>query len=748
MFKKNKILALSLSGTVLSATAIGVVVYLANSDDRNKTDYRTTANARNNLVAKDNLDLTNTTPSNADSNLKEIPKKEEPPKVEPPKEEPPKKQPIIKVEPPKEEPKPKPIPKPEPKPEPKPKPKVEEPKKQTITVNGIKVYGDVKPLQPRQIPSYDRDKGLSSDYINHTVPEVISIEVTPELIKKSIEDTIGTGKKEGLNSDWSKSMVSNALSIDIEKNPDALGDFIKQNQDYWTNQFYKWQRLFDSPKIREFLKDDKKSEYDTMISQNKFKGKEHRYLWIYNNLDWSKLNKLSSAAQEQLKKGYVLDPNNAYINENGELDSHAYSPPEGHNVVIGRRVNDNKNRRTFSYDSPYGRTPDDIRYGRYPGWKSTDVTSSDNRFKEIIKEGDGFRLIKMERENKVNDPKQINEGLVVEIDASNYSGYNKTLQLIEKIKKENINVTSFRIQNMGEKDSAQKFKPILEALPNEIQQLELYFSDKATNTGSLIALEHKKIKELSLYTLGNSLKESWSINPWAVFKTEWVNTNDYNVSWSYQKGAPIATRITFNALAFEESDYKKGGGDPFERINDGLRMAYYSRNNWPFFQGGFGPGLNPDHNEGNNSYPTDLDFSRAPSIKTLRGLIFYDKYKPQNAARKVWTVKFFNDKSTYDIGDEDLANAGFENFATPAGQKAPKIVFSNNTTTTGFKITSNDLSPSSISNLHRFIELVRTGNSGFPGTVTVVNNPSLAQKLKSAGFKVVETNNSSDEEFY
>lgn len=37
-----------------------------------------------------------------------------------------------------------------------------------------------------------------------------------------------------------------------------------------------------------------------------------------------------------------------------------------HNVVIVRMTNDNKNRRTFSYDSPYGRSPDDIKNGVYP----------------------------------------------------------------------------------------------------------------------------------------------------------------------------------------------------------------------------------------------------------------------------------------------------------------------------------------------------------------------------------------------
>ncbi|WP_429980863.1 putative immunoglobulin-blocking virulence protein, partial [Mycoplasmopsis bovis] len=108
-------------------------------------------------------------------------------------------------------------------------------------------------------------------------------------------------------------------------------------------------------------------------------------------------------------------------------------------------------------------------------------------------------------------------------------------------------------------------------------QLELFFDHRATNTSSLIELENKKIKELSLFTLGNSLLDDWSLNPWALRNVEWVNTIDYNVSWENKQGADIASRITFNTIAFEESDILKDHADPakrFERINNGLRMAY------------------------------------------------------------------------------------------------------------------------------------------------------------------------------
>ncbi|SYV95909.1 Uncharacterised protein, partial [Mycoplasma putrefaciens] len=83
-------------------------------------------------------------------------------------------------------------------------------------------------------------------------------------------------------------------------------------------------------------------------------------------------------------------------------------------------------------------------------------------------------------------------------------------ELIKKFKdNKNINITSYRIFNMGASNGSQEFKSILSELPKKLPQLELFFSDRQTNTSSLIALEDKEIKELSLYTTGNSLRESW-----------------------------------------------------------------------------------------------------------------------------------------------------------------------------------------------------------------------------------------------
>ncbi|SYV89750.1 Uncharacterised protein, partial [Metamycoplasma alkalescens] len=119
----------------------------------------------------------------------------------------------------------------------------------------------------------------------------------------------------------------------------------------------------------------------------------------------------------------------------------------------------------------------------------------------------------MTKAEKDKDGKEI-KGIAVEIDANNSLGYEKTKKLIEDLKNKNIKITSYRIKNMGEKDPQQKFREIIRALPNDLPHLELFFSSKATNTASLIELENKDIKELSLFTEGNPLIEGWSINPW------------------------------------------------------------------------------------------------------------------------------------------------------------------------------------------------------------------------------------------
>ncbi|AIA29350.1 hypothetical protein MCFN_00960 [Mycoplasmopsis californica] len=743
--KRNRNILIALSATVTVSSVIATAVYFSTAKSSGSINYQTTANAKINLQQKN--DLAKTLASNSDSTQIEI-KKPDPIKNET-KPKPTEKPIVIKTdtEKPKKDNK---LPQNQEKPKPKPLPKPEEKKKESI-VNKPKnpqkelhflgkKFSDVdvesSPQPQRFIPDYDKIHKLTNvkPYINHVVPKLISLKYDEAFKQKVIDDA--KNDKIGVFSQENKNLVGIAIGL---QNKD-LQSFIKQNPQKWEHEFERWKRLFDSndtAKILKFLNDEGKRLYPTM----QFDSKEHRYIWLMSHIDESKINKLSTSAQKNLNEGYIIDPRNTYINEDGELDSFTYTPPDEYNTVTNRMRKDNLERRVFSYNSPYGRTPADIQDGTYPGWDREDVTRSHPVFKDFLKPNDGIKIIKMTRKERINKEDAFNEGLVIDLDAGNDEGYKKSLALIKKVKENNLVVASWRIRNMGKFEQGQKFKHILSELPNEIMQLDLQMSAEATNTGALIALENKHIKELSLYTDGNSTLEDWNINPFSVRNTEWINTNDYNANRGYAPGVVVWSRILFNTLSFDEGDHNPNASteeEEFDRINKGLRIAYYSRNNEPFFQGGFGPGLNPDHNEGNNSYPTGLDFSRLGTIKTLRGLVFRDIQKPSNARRKIWRARFFNNSDTYTLTNKDLHNAGWENFAPPVGpMDKPKITFSNGHQTTKIKIQDSDLSQLSIRNLIKMIELIRNDWREFPAKIVVdAENKELVSKLQSAGLNV------------
>ncbi|UWV79078.1 putative immunoglobulin-blocking virulence protein [Mycoplasmopsis felis] len=120
-----------------------------------------------------------------------------------------------------------------------------------------------------------------------------------------------------------------------------------------------------------------------------------------------------------------------------------------------------------------------------------------------------------------NNPSKTKDGYLVSIDVSNLSGYQKSIDFIKKLQANNKEITGYRIKNIGRSGASQELKDVLAALPQKLPLLELFF--ESFNTGSLIALEEKEIDELGLYTSQNSLVEQWSINPWALKKTAYVN---------------------------------------------------------------------------------------------------------------------------------------------------------------------------------------------------------------------------------
>ena len=775
--RKTKLLTITIGAVAVSSILLGGIFY--GTSQKSPSSFGIASiDQKENFINKDNLDYQKARPSIKDNNLKEIPKPKPQPKPEPqptpfpdpiptpPKKEELKKPEIKPEEPKKPEIKPEPIPKPKPQPIPQPTPPVEtkpkeellppsppppkeEPKPEPdpqpqpqqipnqstvrkIELNGVLVDAEVEVPPPRQTFKYDQDNGLSNlnPYTNISVGKIKKVFVTDELRHKSADLVRGNLKR----GDY-QSLVKDLLDPNIK--PEEIDSYIAMvdKSGYHAKLWSKFKKLFDTDNVVNFLNEQGKKEYPNM--KIKFVSDAHKYAWLYAHLDFSKFTKLSANSEKYLQEGLTPDPDNSYVNENGELDSYAYSPAKEYNTVTSRLANDNANRRVFGYNEWYNRSPNGLANGDYPGWNKSDATAE---FKQYgIKDGDGIKVYKLERQKPQEG--KLNTGYIVDIDADNPDGYQKTKELIQKLNNQNKKITGYRIRNMGKSDSGQKFSDILKALPNELPLLELFFSAGSHNTSALSALETKHIKELGLYTLGNSLLDEWSINPNALRKVEWINSNDYNVSSEYKQGSDIATRITFDTLSFDKNDFNDNANDlrtKLKRINDGLRMVYWTRNNEPFFQGGFGPGLDPDHKEVGNSYPQGLDFSRVPQIRSLRGLIFKDEQKASNnRERKLRRVNFFNDKENYEMSINDLNEAGFSEHIVTNEPMPPKskITFSNGNATKRIYIKGNgSLTASGIQNLATLFNLAESLDS--KSVVVDSNNSELKSQLEGLGYKV------------
>ncbi|WP_434344705.1 putative immunoglobulin-blocking virulence protein [Mycoplasma leachii] len=621
--------------------------------------------------------------------------------------------------------------------------------KSQIVINGVTVNAEIEAPPGFIVHDQDKSRNIANPtrpYQNHIVEKILSIEVTQALRDSVVKNSLTGGEGYDKGAGLFQNTLTNVISREIEENKgnihkalENLEAISKQNSDFFNSSIERYKRLLDSKNVIEYLKPEAKIQYPKL--KGEFKTKTQEYLWLINNLDHSKFTKIASTSEKYLKEGLTISPRSAFINENGEIDSHGWGPPDAYNTVTSRLQRDNSTYRVFDYDQYYNRSSDRIENGTYPGWTKKDVTN-DFTSSFGFSKGDGITISRLTRDNKTNAEGKINSGLVLELDVSNTKAYEKSKELIEKFKSHSEKITSYRIKNMGEISSDQKFIEILSALPEDIPQLELFFSDKATNTASLIALENKKIKELSLYTNGNSLRNSWSYNPLALRNTTWINTIDYNVSAQYSSHQKITTRITFNTLAFDQKDFENNS---YQRINDGLRMVYYARNNEPFFQGAFGPGLSPDRSLGDNSYPTGLDFSRVTGIKSLKGLRFDDEYNPSNKPRKIAELTLFNDNSHFEISADELNDANLEHLSTGENSPIkPKIKFSNGNATTKIRITGNNITEKGRQNLEKYFDYsdsLKVGNKQIEVTDT---SGQLANKLKDWGYNVTQA---SDKQF-
>ena len=537
----------------------------------------------------------------------------------------------------------------------------------------------------------------------------------------------------------------------IQNDPQGRINLIKISwENYYKNKFEKYERLFMSENVKEYLTEEGKRKYERkeIVSIEEARKSEdkkiERFLDLFLHFDNSKVKGVTENVKKLLEQGLYIENNNdnVYINENGELDSYSFTPT--HNTVTSRATRDNEEKRVFGFKDHWSIAPGKLLQNEIPGWtKSGDLINSE--FKELgISSNQGIKIYKQTKnaDNKANSSgvlKGATEGYVLDIDASNSTGFAKTAEIIKKLNEGSKKITQYRITNAGQLNENQNFEEIMKALPSEFPQLTIFL--EGPNTRFLRHLKDKKIDQLDLFTTKDIYTpngKSWSINPWALKGVAWVNTNDYNSPMNYNRFAKIASRIVFNSLSFDQEDLgekKDGGTYDLTNINKGLRMAYYVRNNEGIFQGAFGNGLNPDHNEGENSYPTELDLSNT-DLKSLRGLEFHDKVKSNNKPRKLKKLTLKSNGATFDISAEELANANLDVLDTISpGSPATEIRFSGGNQTKNIKITG---SSSLDSNAYKYLNMyIKYGHLSEDKVIHVEDdNSELAKSLKSHGFSV------------
>ncbi|AKF41439.1 membrane protein [Mycoplasmopsis canis] len=779
MINRKKKVILIASSIGLTAASIATTLVHTTSASTKGFKFQIDRNAKPNFESGD-VDLTKSIISASDYNLpkKQAPEIVEPPKiVEPPTtiakpiiKDPEKPQPIPKPvpEPITPSPNPTPAPKPAPTPTPAPKPTpipvppkpVEPPKpkkvKKLIKHGDIEFEADVIEIPEKTYDSSDIEKGITNrvPYTAEVTPDVTGVNgaLTAENIKKTLGRAVNKAKMVGkhFSNDYGYGAALGNPNLDIAEKQNYIAND-GNAPDHLGNLWARYEALLSSKEnIKQYLNPtglanlDKWWDMTETISWPRLMGTETRplgKLLLLMNIDPDKITKLSKEVLDQLKNGSTI-PNyggDVYVNSNGEWVSRTFEPAV--NKVTGEMTRNNKIKRVFGNNDYYWRSPDDIKKGKFANWTDRDVTSYyASRGLDVY--GGGIKITEYTR-NDVVEGATREKGVVVTLDVLEPNAYKKAEKLIKQLQEKNIEITGYRIENIGKAGSTQDMSKIFAALPNKLPLLELFFESR--NTSALKYLRDKEIDELSLLTNNkvNSLHDEWAFNPWALNKVAWVNMADYNVSSSYNSWDTIYTRITFDNLAFDPENYTTEGD--WSEINNGLRMAYWVRNNERIFQGGWGPGLKPDRDAAGNSYPMGVDFSRIPKIKTLRGMVFYDIKNPSRK-RKLNKIKLYNDSDTWEVTTADLNLAQFDDVLVK-NSRAPrsKIKFSNGALTKKIKIkptvSVQNINGDGIRHLSTLMQY-SDGNFSKSSTEIIVTDGAvqLYNTLKSAGFNVRYTN--------
>ncbi|BBA22505.1 membrane protein [Mycoplasmopsis bovirhinis] len=792
--RKHKIAILAI-GAGVSATGLFTTIQSLQLSKQNAHKYNVNSTLRT-FLDNDESDPKNSITNTYDANLERKPKEQpeltpppleiekpipivtEPPKILEPEPE------LVQPDPIKPEPEPVPVPapvppveEPQPAPEPvppsititpEPEPAPEEPYKRVqrrerreINQGGIKFNADIAILNPPKTEKYDQERGIANRiaYQNEFEEvEAIHNALTAENLKISVQRS----QKGAKDSDWlfqnsntSFHEVLHNENMDVE----AQIDFFKRSGDgaieALGNLYGRYFRLLKNKELlRSYVDETGQKNFEKWWNDTKiFKWTpplsnqpmqvELGKLLLLMHIDQSKLNKVSKTVENWLRDGYTIsESGQVWVNENGEWESYVYAPPVNNTQL--RIQNDNKNRRILWNNSQWPkRNSDDVRLGNYDGWKKTYANAEFERdgYSDLIS---GFYGININRYTNQNPEEgKRNEAIIVDIDVEHPKAYQNAKALIERLNADSkYKITGYRIRNIGRTGADQDVSAIFAALPNELPLLELFFASK--NTTALKYIKNKKIDELAMYTDQklNSLANDWAFNPWALNKVAWVNMSDYNVSQgALESQERIYSRITFDNLAFDEEDVMVNDKYDLTTVNDGLRMAYWVRNNERIFQGGWGGGNKPDSNRDGNSWPLGLDFSNAPSVKTLAGMVFEDVLGNNSTYRKVKRIKLFNDSDIWGVTAWEMNKAQFSKILiTDDPSERGKIFFSNGHQTKKIKMyalnkNSNEkLDAQGIANLRTLLNYSDGTFNAQTEIIVPEGEQSLLDSLKSAGF--------------
>nr|WP_318031265.1 hypothetical protein [Mycoplasmopsis bovis] len=188
----------------------------------------------------------------------------EPIKVEKPKIEPiivktPKAEESATIEPPKEAPKPV-----------ESQPIIASPttERRKININGVEVYAIVEVTPDRKVTEYDIKKGIANrdPYQSTIVNKLVSVEVTDQLRKSTVNKALTSGDGEGLFDGTFFKVINDLINVDKDSLDIAEG-VLKQNSQIWENNLFRYKELLDSDKVVNFLMPGKDVEYKDIVKK-------------------------------------------------------------------------------------------------------------------------------------------------------------------------------------------------------------------------------------------------------------------------------------------------------------------------------------------------------------------------------------------------------------------------------------------------------------------------------------------------